>query len=387
MKLYSSLDDSRNIYSGREITWDIPDDDAVHTKQKSRTSQKTKPQKKKKKKLGRIKLFFLSFAIMMLFFISTGLFLMYGPFPYFRDLWVTTAMSTLHHQWLATMFFDQKTIDEILANNQTIENDSVTNAKDITVSTKTPPDNATELPTNPSDGEHIINGVGFTRLKTATYEGWVIRVFNPSRIYMAMSQGYGHSGEKVSHMTQRLGAFVGVNAGGFIDVNGHGNGGLADKVLISKGKLAATCNANETHSILGFDKKGRFLLTRCKSSEIKDLTKVFRDAVEFKPFLIVNGVPTKMTGNGGYGIQPRTAIGQTKDGVVIFVQIDGRRPPVMGASVKELQQIFIKYNAYNAANLDGGSSSVFVFKGKVVSNPSSSSGERFVPDAFLINYK
>lgn len=385
MKLYNS-NESKNIYSGREITWDIPDENSVHIKVSSRKTQKIQLQKKSKR-FKRLKLFFLSFGIMLVLMFSTGLFLMYGPFSYFRDLWVTTAMSTLHHQWLATMFFDQKTIAAILANNRTIETGSVTNADDILLTAKTPPDNATELPKSPSDGEHIINGIGFTRLKTATYEGWVIRVFDPSRIYMAVSQGYGHSGEKVSHMTQRLGAFVGINAGGFIDVNGHGNGGMADKVLISKGRLVAKCKVKETHSIIGFDKKGRLLLSRCKNSEISGLTKIFRDAVEFKPFLIVNGVPSKMQGNGGYGIQPRTAIGQTKDGTVIFVQIDGRRPPVIGASVKELQQIFQKYNAYDAANLDGGSSSVFVFKGKVVSNPSSSSGERFVPDAFLINYK
>lgn len=392
MKLYNS-GGSKNIYSGREITWEIPEDNPAHIKVNSRMPKKIQPQKKaasrkkKAKMLESLKLLFLSFSIMLLLTFSAGLFLMYGPFPYFRDLWVTTAMSTLHHQWLATMFFDQKTIDEILANNRTIETENVTNENDVSVTAKAPPDNATELPKSPSDGEHIINGIGFTRLKTATYEGWVIRVFDPSRIYMAVSQGYGYSGEKVSHMTQRLGAFVGINAGGFIDVNGQGNGGMADKVLISKGRLIATCNAKETHSIVGFDKKGRLLLTRCQSSEISGLTKVFRDAVEFKPFLIVNGTPTKMTGNGGYGIQPRTAIGQTKDGIVIFVQIDGRRPPVIGASVKELQQIFIKYNAYNAANLDGGASSIFVFRGKVVSNPSSHSGERFVPDAFLINYK
>lgn len=349
------------------------------------TSYQIKNKNKRKGKFA--KSFLLSFVGTLLVLFLTGVFLMYGPISYFRDLWVTTAMSTLHHQWLATAFFDKDTIAAILAKNKMIEPGKDTDPNSVNVSNKNINDNATTLPESPSDGEHIIDGVGFTRLKTSTYQGWVIRVFDPSRIYMALSQGYGYSGERVSHMVTRNGAYVGINAGGFIDVNGEGNGGKADKVLISKGKLMSTGTSGGTHNIIGFDKQGRLLLTRCKQSGIKTLTETYRDAVEFAPFLIVNGEAAKMEGNGGYGIQPRTAIGQTKDGIVIFVEIDGRNPPIIGASIKELQSIFLKYNAYNAANLDGGSSSVVVFNGKVINKPSSKDGERFVPDAFLISHK
>lgn len=360
-----------------------------HTLEMNSYKKKTQIQNSKpvNKKRSFIKPFLISFVSMLLIIFLSGAFLMYGPINYFRDLWVTTAMSTLHHQWLATMLFDPKTIAEILARNNMVEPASDTDPNSVFVANKNVKDNATTLPTSPSDGERIIDGVGFTRLKTATYEGWVVRIFDPSRIYMALSTGYGYSGEKVSHMVPRLGAYVGINAGGFVDVNGQGNGGKADKILISSGKLMSTGRYTGTHNIVGFDKKGRLLLTRCRQSKIKNLTSTYRDAVEFSPFLIVNGVSAKMNGNGGYGIQPRTAIGQTKDGIVVFVEIDGRRPPVIGASIKELQSIFEKYNAYNAANLDGGSSSVVVFNGKVINHPSSQDGERFVPDAFLINHK
>ncbi len=49
-----------------------------------------------------------------------------------------------------------------------------------------------------------------------------------------------------------------------------------------------------------------------------------RDAVEFGPFLIVNGKSSFINGNGGYGVHPRTAIAQRKDGIVLFLVIDGR---------------------------------------------------------------
>ena len=35
------------------------------------------------------------------FFAIVCLFLMYGPFSYFRDLWVTSAMTTKSHKYLA----------------------------------------------------------------------------------------------------------------------------------------------------------------------------------------------------------------------------------------------------------------------------------------------
>lgn len=343
------------------------------------------PKKHTKRKI--IKKACISFLSTLFVFFLAGVFLMYGPIEYFRDLWVTTAMSTLNHQWLATMFFSDQDINFILSSNRTDDTQDETSADDVTVVDKTPEDNATELPTSPNDGERIINGIGFTRLKTSSYEGWVIRVFDPSRISMELSQGYGSSGERVSRMVTRTNSFLGINAGGFVDVNGQGNGGNSDKVLISNKKLITAGDYQGEHYLVGFDYSGKLLLTRCKQSEVDNLTTTYRDAVEFKPFLIVNGNRTEMYGNGGYGIQPRTAIGQTKDGVVVFVQIDGRRPPVIGASVKELQDIFVQYDCYNAANLDGGSSSAVAYKGELINTPSSTGGERFVPDAFLIKYK
>ena len=46
------------------------------------------------------------------------------------------------------------------------------------------------------------------------------------------------------------------------------------------------------------------------------------DAVEFGPFLIVNGNAAEIKGNGGWGIAPRTVLAQRKDGIVLFVVID-----------------------------------------------------------------
>jgi hypothetical protein len=89
-------------------------------------------------------------------------------------------------------------------------------------------------------------------------------------------------------------------------------------------------------------------------------------------------------GDGGWGIAPRTAIGQRKTGEVLFLVIDGRTIDSIGATLKDIQDILLQYGAYNASNLDGGSSTTMYFNGKVINKPSDKLGERTVPTAFIV---
>lgn len=335
-----------------------------------------------------LKTFFLVFSATMLTLILTGLFLLYGPILFFKDTIVTTAMTTLHHQWIATALYDQQTINEVMSRNVVLDPNQNTNPDQITIDTRAK-DNATTLPTSPSDGEHIIDGVGFTKLKGATYNGWLVKLYDPSRLYMGVSSKYGTSGEKISTMASKLGAYIGINAGGFIDVDGQGNGGKADAIFIKDGKQLSFCNDsnhNGIHSIIGLDYNNKLLVGRYSQAQLGALH--LRDAVEWRPLLIVNGVPTVMEGNGGYGVQPRTVIGQTKNGAILLAIIDGRgiTSSTLGASVKDMQELMLEHGAINAANLDGGASSVLVFNNKVVNTPSSGGGERYLPNGFFINH-
>ena len=49
-----------------------------------------------------------------------------------------------------------------------------------------------------------------------------------------------------------------------------------------------------------------------------------------------------------------------------------------------LQSIMLQYDAYNASNLDGGSSSTMYYDGNIISNPCDPLGERAVPSAFTV---
>lgn len=99
-----------------------------------------------------------------------------------------------------------------------------------------------------------------------------------------------------------------------------------------------------------------------------------RDAVSFKDVddgdnnhftkLIINGEATPTVGKGS-GANPRTVIGQRKDGAVILFVTDGRgHEGHIGATASDLISVMQKYGAINAANLDGGSSSSMYYKGE-----------------------
>ena len=82
-----------------------------------------------------------------------------------------------------------------------------------------------------------------------------------------------------------------------------------------------------------------------------------------------------------------------EDGIVLFVVIDGRSSKSVGISMAELTELFVRYKAYNAANLDGGGSSALWARknptdssGSLVNKPVGYgySGERYLPNAWMV---
>ncbi len=83
-------------------------------------------------------------------------------------------------------------------------------------------------------------------------------------------------------------------------------------------------------------------------------------------------------------MNPRTAIGQTADGSVLFVVINGRSLGSLGATYDDLTDLLIEYCAVNGSNLDGGSSSLLLYNGEFLNVSASVIGERELPTSFLV---
>ncbi|MDK2810143.1 MAG: hypothetical protein PWR27_852 [Petroclostridium sp.] len=307
-------------------------------------------------------LFFIVFEF--IFCTILGIYLVfYGPFTNIKETFVTSAMTTLNHKYLATMFLSQAEIDKIMKKNQTQILSEKENQDDIIIS-------------NTSDDIELID------IKTNKFKGYLLVISNPKRISVATTSNLGKGGMTLSQIVKQYDAIGGINAGGFVDPKMAGTGGVPVGIIIENGEIKHK-DDTQTYDIIGFNEKDILVIgEKYTLEDIKNLK--IRDAISFGPALIINGKPMIVKGDGGWGIAPRSAIGQRQDGTVLFLTVDGRQTDSIGATLKDIQDILLKYGAHNAANLDGGSSSTMYYNGQVINTPSDILGERAIPSAFII---
>lgn len=300
--------------------------------------------------------------------LSIGLFLLYGPYSGFRDFWITTSMTTMTHQYLAKMFYSEKTINEVLEKNKVIEPEEETDTTLIEIY-----DNSitTTVYKDEYDKQVLEHEEGaiykYFKVEGYNFDAYMAAIYNPSKISVVHTKYIGSTGQYLVDMAKENKAIVAINGGGFRDINGESNGGEPVGVIIKNGKIINQTSSYKKGKVIGFTNENKLFLGDVTASQA--INAGVRDAVEFGPFLIVNGKSAFIKGNGGYGIHPRTVIGQRKDGIVLFLVIDGRRTDSLGAGMKDVTDIMLKYGAYNAANLDGGNSSVLVINNKIVNRP------------------
>lgn len=294
----------------------------------------------------------------------TVLFLLYGPFNGFRDWLVTTAMSTMNHQYFATVFYNDEKIEEALSRHSVIEPEFNTDTNLIMAEENTYIDDYDReiLDHNEKDIYKLIE------IDEKGFSGFLVAIYDPSKIKVTYSKYLGTRGEYLVDMAKRENAVVAINGSGFNDVDGLGNGGQAIGAIISNGKIVSNYGSSQYGGgIIGFTSDNKLYLGKISANKALEIG--VRDAVEFGPFLIVNGKSSFINGNGGYGVHPRSAIAQRKDGIVLFLVIDGRSLKSKGADMNDLVDILLRYHAYNAANLDGGNSSALVINDKIINHP------------------
>ena len=334
--------------------------------------------KKKSKKKNKIFTIILAFCDIVAI---TVLFLLYGPYRGFRDWLVTTAMSTMHHQYFATTFYSDDAINRVLEDNVVIEPEFNTDTNLIVAEKNTYIDEYDKEILDHSDNDLY----KIIEIKGKGYNGYMAAIYDPSKIKLVTSKYLGTKGEYLVDMSKREGAVLAINGGGFVDVNGFGNGGSPVGTVIKNGKILSTGSGAAGRGIIGFTNDDKLYLGKISEKEAVRIG--IRDAVEFGPFLIVNGQSSFINGNGGYGHHPRSAIAQRKDGIVLFLVIDGRSLKSKGADMNDLVEILLRYHAYNAANLDGGNSSVLVVENEIINHPynwDNDEATRPIPDGFIL---
>ena len=306
-----------------------------------------------------------------------------GPSPTARDMFVMSVRETSAIGFLANIYFTDEEIAQIEANKNTGEYVE-TDTSLINISTE--PTQSEEDGQGPKadawgfvdeDGDGII----IDNVKGEGYSGYIMIVLDPSRVIMGSKpESYGVRGYTVEEMVKEFDAVAGINAGGFYDPNGQGNGSIPDSLVVVNGEVYYAANG-ERNGFVGFDSNYIMHVGMPTLSEIQE--KSIMTGACFGPVLVANGEPADPSTLAS-GVNPRTAIGQRSDGAVLMLVIDGRQVTSMGAKYQDLVDIMLRYGAVNACNLDGGSSSLMWFGDGYVNNCASVIGIRPVPTTFLV---
>ena len=323
------------------------------------------------------------FIILVCTFIAIVLFLLYGPFSFFRDWYITSAMTTMNHKYLAYIFYSDEMIEEVLSKNLIYESDDITDLNLINFEEKTHYENEYEKQILERDENN--NDYKIIEIKGNGYKGYLVAIYEPSRVKTVVTKNLGKKGQYLTELAKENNALIAINGGGFSDPNFEGTGGTPLGITVANGRYITSESYYGSGGLIGFTEDNKLVLGKLTKNQAK--TYDIRDGVTFGPFLINNGEPSIVKGNGGWGTAPRTAIGQREDGIVLFLVLDGRTLTNPGANMLDIIEIMERYGAVTAANLDGGTSTALVVDGTIVNTPINSSGKnetRPISTAFIL---
>ena len=301
-----------------------------------------------------------------------------GPSNSAKAKFVNTMNETSALKFIPKMYFTQEEIAEYVGSFRDNTTEEVTDATLVKIT----PKNAGGQPAVDENGK-VQPETELVDVSGSTFRGKLLKIKDPSRVYVGISGQFGqeYEGKRVLEMVADYGALAAINAGGFEDLNGVGNGGTPLGMVVSQGELRWG-GMGTTYDIIGFDNNNILHVGTMTGQQAMDIG--IRDAVCFGPVLIVNGKPVNEEKDLGGGYNPRSAIGQTADGTVLLLVIDGRQANSLGATYDDVIEIMMQNGAVNAANLDGGSSSHMIYENEIITVCSSLYGPRRMPTCWLV---
>ncbi len=297
-----------------------------------------------------------------------------GPSPTATETFTRSVRETSAIRWVARIFLSEEELEQYKSVSSPIEE-----GKDVNTSLIHMAESVEEEDEGP--------GYELLDISEGTCKGKLLIVYDPRRVILGTSDNFGKEpGWELTEMVERYGAIAGINAGGFNDEGGRGNGSTPQGIVIDDGEITWGANHASGFHLVGLDEDGILHVGFMTAQQARDAR--IRWAVSFETYdglasaLIVNGEVQKQ--NLGGGVNPRTAIGQREDGALLLLVLDGRSISTLGATMQDICDIMLEYGAVNAGNLDGGSSTVMVYGGKIINNCASVVGPRRIPTAFLL---
>ena len=314
--------------------------------------------------------FFLQFLLTLFVTILTVLIVLvlsifmitHGPSQSAKNIFVTTVLETGQMKWLVGMFMDEDEINEIVNMNSMEVLEEDTDEELIEVPAEI--ENLEDINVYYEDGDN--------------FSAIMMVVNDPSRVFVGTTYPFSEYGKELDQIVSSYGALGGINGGLYEST--LNKGGYPYGIVVSNGEIQNTTGlANAGLVLIGMSENNILKIIDINGMGEAQVLQIvqdeqIRDAVCFQEEasdsnnhfvkLIING--EKRLANGmGSGANPRTAIGQTADGKMLLLVTDGRGSSGhLGATATDLIEIMEKYEAVNAANLDGGSSSSMFYDGE-----------------------
>ena len=204
-----------------------------------------------------------------------------------------------------------------------------------------------------------VNGILVLRIREELYRGVLILGKYPARLSCAAAENWGFEGQKAGQIAENHGALVALTASGFDDSAPEGT---AQTGAAMCGGVAYGEHLKSGYKRVELRTDDRLYVTDAPTDFHPDCT----DASEWSPALIVDG-KTVVTKEDHYNARnPRCCIGQAADGTVLMLCIEGRFLDSLGATAPECAEILGRYGAYQAMNLDGGTSAICWYDGEYI---------------------
>lgn len=297
-----------------------------------------------------------------------GFFLFYGPINNIRTWWINTSMNTMSHKYFAYIFYNDNMIKQTMNENYYIPLTEEVNLDDIVIDTSQKYTYENEYDEQILIRDKDNNDYKLINVKVGGYDAFLVAIYDPSRIKLITKEklGTGAYGENILKMCKRTNSTVCINAGRFKQSSEGLSSDYPVGYVIKNGEIIWATDSNRKGELIGFNKENKLVLTKATGAEALEMG--IRDAVEFGPFLIINGNAMQTVGKGRSGNAPRVAIAQRKDGIVLFL-VTNTKYVYSGPNYTEMIEVLQKYGAYNAANLDGGSSATLVIKNQLINTP------------------
>ena len=327
----------------------------------------TKKQSQKSGLVGRIirRFFLLLFTLIVLLVVGLALMMnlvFNGPSTAARDALTMSLLEPSATKWIPGLFMSDELVDQIKNKGDNEAPIEDVNLDDIVIMDSSTMAASDEWAAYP-DGIRIESYAG------KTFNAHIMLIQDPSRVYLGLSSYDGFStskpGKRLNVAIEDEGASAAVNAGAFNDDGTAGSqvGSVPAGLTIHGGVVVSNQYKGlvPEKGFCGINNDNKLVVAETMT-ESQAMEMGIRDGCEFGPVLIINGEVNQGVYSGNSGYNPRTAIGQRQDGAVIFVCADGRQAGSIGATYKDIIDIMQEYGAYNACNMDGGSSTIMYYR-------------------------